>query len=116
MNNFKNPEVNDIITFFHQFYHENKGDISCLTRFTSSLKNLKAAYYVTSRAKFPVYDVDFGQGPPMKCGRSLIPIPGFSAILPLEEGDGVECFQCFLEEEYAKFKDKVVLEIIASQR
>lgn len=58
------------------------------------------AHLINSRAKFKMFDCDFGHGEPIALQPATPPISGFSRVYPRRDNDGVDWLTCLAHDEY----------------
>lgn len=66
---------------------------------------------VSSWAKMPIYDADFGWGKPVHVGLGAVPPPNTSYVLPSPKDDGSLFYAISMPEEQMRVFEKLLYEI-----
>ncbi|CAN1190770.1 Shikimate O-hydroxycinnamoyltransferase [Linum perenne] len=90
-------------------YLEVQPDLSALVRGAHTFKCPNLG--ITSWARLPIHDADFGWGRPIFMGPGGIPFEGLSFILPSSENDGSMAVAISLQVEHMKLFEKFIYEI-----
>ncbi|CAL1376943.1 unnamed protein product [Linum trigynum] len=90
-------------------YLEVQPDLTALVRGAHTFKCPNLG--ITSWARLPIHDADFGWGRPIFMGPGGIPFEGLSFILPSPTGDGSMSVAISLQEEHMKLFNSLIYEI-----
>ncbi|EOA36665.1 hypothetical protein CARUB_v10011977mg [Capsella rubella] len=90
-------------------YLEMQPDLSALVRGAQTYKSPNLG--ITSWARLPMYDADFGWGRPIYVGPGAIAYEGLSFVLPSPTNDGSLSLAIALQPEHMKLFEKFLFEI-----